>query len=115
MVLLLCKAIACCSQPIQQTDLMTVFSSVGAVLVVIFAIVFSYFQFKKGLDANKSKEQRDEIYKKLNDFYGPVLQLRKKSSNIYHILSERFKKDKPNFRVLTYLLEGGVFTGNDDV
>jgi hypothetical protein len=115
MVLLHCKVIACCAQATQETDWVTVFSSVGAVLVGIFAIIFSYFQFKKSLDANKSKEQRDEIYKKLNDFYGPLLQLRKKSSAIYKLISGRFKEKDPNFRVLTYLLEGNSFDGNDNV
>ncbi len=115
MVLLLCKTTVCCAPTIQQTDWTTIFSSVGAVLVGLFAIIFSYFQFKRGLDANNSKKQLDEIYKKLNDFYGPLLQLRKKSSTIYKIVSDRFKEKDPSFRILTYLLDGNAFEGNDEV
>lgn len=88
--------------------------SMGPVLVGILAIVFTNVQTNKNLNSKKVEEKRQEIYKKLNDFYGPLLQLRKKSNRLYQKFSESHKTTNNQFRTLTYLLDGNTFRGNDE-
>ena len=107
-------------------------ASIGSVFVSLAAIYFAFKNSQKILassDINiqntlaanslntdktiKSKrieERKNEIYKSLNDFYGPLYQLRQKSKLLY----DKFKVNKtPNtpdsrFSTLLYLLtEGG--------
>lgn len=107
-------------------------ASVGAACVSLAAIIFAYLNnqktlvessinIQKTLEANalatdktiKSKrieERKNEIYKSLNDFYGPLYQLRQKSKLLY----DKFKvnksanTEKGRFSTLLYLLiEGG--------
>jgi hypothetical protein len=104
----------CCIEE-SGTDWSTVFASVGSVFVAIAALVISYLQFNKTLKNSNSKDERDEIYKKLNEFYGPLIQLRKKSYNIYQIYKVEYVKEDPEFSTLTYLLKGNKFKGNGDV
>jgi SAM-dependent methyltransferase len=67
----------------------------------------------------KSKEERDDIVKKLNNFYGPFKGLRTQSKLLYGKfapeLQTRYRHDTGvRFRTLRYLLEGGTLTGQDD-
>src|SRR5437899_9395235 len=62
----------------------------------------------------KSKEERDEIIKKLNSFYGPFKELRTQSRILYDKFALELKaKSKEetghSFRTLEYLLEGKKF------
>ena len=59
----------------------------------------------------KSKEERDDIIKKLNTFYGPFKQMRTQSRILYskfalEIRPLHEKKHPTRFRTLRYLLEG---------
>lgn len=114
-------------------------------LISLAVIVFSYYTTKSTLKvsrenteaANKAsfkntistlnskriEEQKEEIYKKLNNFYSPFDQLRKKSSLLYEIFSnkfyerypEKYEKNNPDkkFRTLVYLLDGGTVEKNE--
>jgi hypothetical protein len=97
------------------TDWVNVISSTGAVTVGITAIVFSFFQFEKSLEAEKMREERKEIHTKLDEFYGPLLQLRMESKKLYQKFSSKFRAKDPNFATLTYLLNGYKFIGNDTI
>ena len=68
----------------------------------------------KNLNSKKEEEERKEIYKKLNEFYGPLLQLRLKSNALYEKFAASYKSQNQNFKTLVYLLDGNKFTGNDD-
>jgi hypothetical protein len=68
---------------------------------------------QKTLDAQKDVEARLLISKKLDEFYGPLLQLRKKSNLLYKKFSEKHRAADRNFATLTYLLDGKTFQGND--
>lgn len=68
----------------------------------------------KNINSQKEADERKEIYKKLNEFYGPLLQLRLKSNLLYKKFSEKFNSDGNHFRTLTYLLEGNKFDGNEE-
>lgn len=69
------------------------------------------------LHSKRIEEKKDEIYKKLNEFYGPFYQLRAKSQLLYHKFVERYKSQAAEsnqpFRTLTYLLDGGTVEGNE--
>lgn len=72
---------------------------------------------RKQLEVARSKEEREEIHRKLNTFYGPFKELRTQS----RILNRKFalehrqaaKQNGQRFRTLHHLLEGKVFTGQD--
>ena len=91
----------------------------GPVVVGLGAIVTSFFASLSLLKTQraqfnlaKSKEERDEIVKKLNSFYGPFKQLRTQSRILYaKFATERmrdYNKKNPNkpFRTLRFLLQG---------
>jgi len=89
-------------------------NSFGPVIVGVVAIFFTYLQFKKTLDARKREEEIREIDNKLNSFYGPLIQLRKKSYLLYSLFAKNQKREIKNYRTLIYLLEGNKFSGNDE-
>ncbi len=72
-------------------------------------------QTKKTLDAQKDIEARILIRRKLDEFYGPFLQIRRKSTLLYKIFSARHRVTDPNFSTLTFLLSGKKFGGNDNI
>lgn len=96
------------------TDWKVIISSLGAVFVGSLAIIISYFLSKKTLNARKREEEIKGISQKLNEFYGPLLQLRMKSNKIYQIFSKKHRAKDEHFATLTYLLKGTKFTGDDD-
>lgn len=84
----------------------------GTMIVGLAGLFVGYYYNKRLLDEKKHEEERKEIYKKLNSFYGPALSLLGTSEALY----ERFTllRDE-RFRTLTALLEGEKFEGNDAV
>ncbi|NEU09377.1 hypothetical protein GZH53_13715 [Flavihumibacter sp. R14] len=100
---------------ISNFDWATWVSSVGAILVGLGAIYFSYLQFKNTLRAKKDEEKRGDIYKKLDEFYGPLLQLRNKSNLLYEKFTSFYTPNNPNFSTLLYLLDGNDVIGNEKV
>ena len=76
-------------------------------------MVVSYLQYTGSLNAKKEEEERADIHKRLNEFYGPLLQLRKKSNLLYQKFSEDYRKSDPNFSTLIYLLDGKTFEPNE--
>ena len=106
-------------------------ASIGSVLVSILLIFFNYKSTKKTINATilnssnaiaastknieitlnskRIEERKNEIYKALNELYGPFSQLRQKSNLLY----EKFKINKAansptgKFSTLLYLLEKG--------
>ena len=116
-------------------------ASIGAVIVSILVILFSARNNRQTLDASKEsvvktlsanrentemtlhskriEEKKNEIYKKLNELYGPLYQLRSKSQLLYLKFVEKFKNEierkGETFRTLTYLLEGGKVEGNEKI
>jgi SAM-dependent methyltransferase len=70
------------------------------------------------LALSKFKEERDEIFRRLNNFYGPFKELRTQSRLLYNKfvlrLDEEHRKKNKRFRTLRYLLEGGEFNVEQD-
>ena len=108
----------CCNCHVENLNFAwgTFFASAAPVAVGIIAIIFSHIQLIRTLNAKKIEEKRQDIYKKLNEFYGPFLQLRIKSNLLYKKFSSKFNSPgKERFATLTYLLNGHEFTGNDKI
>lgn len=83
-------------------------------ILAIGGIYLAYLKLIKPLKANKIDAEKKEIYKKLNEFYGPFLQLRNKSYCLYKIFDEQFREKDAKFSALRYLLDGKSFSGNND-
>lgn len=107
----------CCNTITQSSSISwpTVIASLGAVATGIVAIIYSNYQSKRNLIELRLKEKREGIQRKLDEFYGPLLQLRKKSNLIYEKFKKQHFDEDPKFATLTYLLDGKKFTGNDDI
>jgi hypothetical protein len=85
---------------------------VMSALVAVVSVLVVYRSNIRQLQERQREEERQEIYKKLNSFYGPILQLRSESSDLYELFT--VGRDK-NFRTLWALLDGETFVGNDAV
>lgn len=99
--------------------------AIGPIIIAIIGMWFSYAQLKKSLQQSHSQflksfehrvmeksieDRRNEIYKKLNEFYGPLLQLRKQSNRLYEIFRKEYYPKDENFRTLDYLLKKHKFS-----
>lgn len=82
-------------------------ATLGTILVGMVSLYFSYRMNKKILLKKGQEDEQKEIYKKLNEFYGPLSLLRGKSKRMYEIFSQRFKVSNPDFRTLNFLIEKG--------
>lgn len=60
-----------------------------------------------------NEDEKKEIYKKLNDFFGPFQAIRKKNKLIYDIFVSKYRENNPNFRTLHYFLDGNELVGNE--
>jgi hypothetical protein len=107
-------------------DAIKFIQDLGPVIISVIALVTSFYltkntldvqkeQTQKTLDAQKDVESRLLIRKKLDEFYGPLLQQRKKSNLLYQKFSEKHRETDSNFSTLTYLLQGKIFIGNDKI
>jgi hypothetical protein len=117
-----------CNYEATQTsfDAIKFLQDLGPVIVSAIALIASFIltrktldvqkeQTQKTLDAQKDIEARLLIGKKLDEFYGPLLQLRKKSNLLYKKFSDKHRETDSNFSTLTYLLQGKIFSGNDKI
>lgn len=72
---------------------------------------------KKQYELSRSEEEREEIYRKLDTFYGPFKELRTQSKILYRKfaigLRQEAKQQGRRFRTLEHLLQGKQFTGQD--
>ncbi|WP_159798932.1 hypothetical protein [Flavobacterium sp. MK4S-17] len=96
-------------------DWLSYVKDLGPIIIGLLALWFSYIQIMKTLKAKKEDEERAEIRKKLDELYGPLLQLRKKSNLLYEKFTEKYRVNDANFSTLIYLLNGHVFSGNDKI
>lgn len=117
-----------CNSEITDTtfDAIKFIQDLGPVIISVIALITSYIltkktldvqkeQTQKTLDAQKDIEARLLIAKKLDEFYGPLLQLRMKSNLLYKKFSEKHRVKDSTFATLTYLLQGKTFIGNDKI
>jgi hypothetical protein len=86
-------------------------------LIGLASLIVAYLQIRRSfeqtdelLEERQREEERNEIQRKLNEFYGPCQTLMRETK----MLHDLFKHDS-EFRTLTELLKGREFTGNDKV
>lgn len=65
------------------------------------------------LKQKRVEDERREIYKKLNSFYGPFQQLRGRTRELYQSFALTKKDKQKEFATLTALLESHDFDQND--
>lgn len=82
-------------------------------LVSLVAVLLSYLYNKRVITQKNSEDEKKEIYKKLNEFFGPFQAIRKKNKLIYEIFVSQYKKNDPDFRTLHYFLDGNELSGNE--
>jgi hypothetical protein len=86
----------------------TVVAALIAALVTLSSVYLSY----RTLSIQRLQSERNEIYKKLNDFYGPMRLLLRNSDELYKLFSSKIINRTPShieFRTLPYILEGNSF------
>ena len=73
---------------------------------------------ERQLSLSKSKEERDDILKRLNTFYGPFIELRAQSKLLYSKFEDELVKKSAGtgkrFRTLRHILEGKTFTTQEE-
>jgi hypothetical protein len=99
------------TNPTWLTVLDLVLKTIPAIISVI-AIFVTIGLNRRILSEKKFEEERKEINKKLNSFYGPILHLRGVSRNLWELLKFNAPKD---FSLLQKLLEGHVFSAEDNM
>jgi hypothetical protein len=86
--------------------------AMGPIIVGLAGLYLGYRYNERSLTQKSHEDERKEIYKKLNSFYGPVRQLLGLSFEFYEVLKLSRSED---FRTLLFLLDGNTFQGNDKV
>ena len=89
-----------------------IFSVLSPILVGLAGLWIGYRQYKKTLEARLKELERNEIYKKLNEFYGPLLQLRERSNLLYAEFRPASASENPGFNTIAYLLKKNELTTN---
>jgi hypothetical protein len=84
----------------------------AAVVVSLLGTIITVYIGRRTLRQKAYEEERKEIYKKLNSFYGPFQQLSGISLRLIGLLREG---RSPDFHVLPGLLNGDTFEGNDRI
>lgn len=90
----------------------TLISSLPGFIIGLIGIGSSIWINLKLIRQKNREDEKKEIYKKLNEFYGPLIQYRKKSQKLYDILKSNQAYPIPTLKAL---LDGHEFTGNDKV
>jgi hypothetical protein len=107
-------------------DFWTFFKDLGPTIVSFIAVLATFLVTKatlksqseqniKVLNAQKDIESRQMIQRKLDEFYGPLIQQRMKSTKLYEKFSAKFRDKDEKFSTLIYLLKNYQFRDNDKV
>lgn len=81
--------------------------------IAICSMIFSYEAQLKGIRKDSRIKEIEVLEKQLNSFYYPFLLLSRQNTNIYRIFALKQKEEDPNYRTLTYLLQGRKFDPPD--
>lgn len=114
MVLLHCS-IETAQSSASSVNLPALLATIFAGIVSTSAIIFNFQLSKRSLNEKREEEKRAFMKSQLNEFYGPMIQLREKSNIIYKKFRGNFIEKNPEFSTLTWLLKGHQFEGNEEV
>jgi|GEM_PF-3897394 len=85
---------------------------IGPIILGLVGLLAGFIYNHRMLKQKQYEDERKEIYKKLNSFYGPFTYLRGISRELY----QRFRASRgEDFRTLIVLLEGEKFENNDKI
>jgi hypothetical protein len=101
----------CQNEPIQKVTSEFINPTVVAALIAALVALSSVYLSYRTLSIQRLQSERNEIYKKLNDFYGPMRLLLRNSDELYKLFSKKIKRKIQNpieFRTLPYILEGNI-------
>lgn len=87
-------------------------STVGSLLIGLTGIGATIYINLKVIKQRNREDEKKEIYKKLNDFYGPFIQLRNKSQELYKIFRDNNMGEAPTLKLL---LRGEKLSENDRI
>ncbi|MGU8343219.1 hypothetical protein ACV3KS_06195 [Clostridium perfringens] len=87
------------------------FKTLGPTIVGVVSIGVSLIINSRILKSKLRDDELKEINSKLNEFYGPFIQLKEKSKILYGLFT---KGKEDEFRTLVALLKGEKFSGNDE-
>ncbi len=96
------------NETISQFFTPTVIAAMIAAIVALFSVLLNF----KNLRLQRLESERQEIYKKLNSFYGPMRLHLNTSKKLYELFKNSIKKnlsDPDNFRTLPFILQGQKF------
>jgi hypothetical protein len=102
-----------CQVEAESFDWLDYLVNIAPIVIGLAALIFSWYQLKSAERQKKEESKREEIYKKLNCFYGPYIQLRKKSYLLYQKFQKKYREQDQNFSTLKYLLDGKTFENNE--
>ena len=117
----------CNSNEMQASiDIWKLIQDLGPTIVSLLAIAATFWVTREtlrsqsaqniiALNAQNDMEARQIIQKKLNEFYGPLIQQRIKSSKLYDKFSAKYRAIDVNFSTLIHLLNNNQFQGNDKI
>ena len=92
--------------------MLEIIKAIGPILLGLAGLALGYYFNRRQIKQKNIEEERKEIYKKLNSFYGPLRQLLGISFELY----ERLRASRPeDYRTLVSLLKGEKFEGNDKI
>lgn len=103
----------CAPSPEESFDWINLLTVLAPYVIGIGGYVLAYWQISRPLKAAKTERELRSVSKKLNEFYAPFYQLRKKSHSLYLEFRAECERLDPEFTsTLKHLLEGKSFTGN---
>ena len=105
--------IHCQAEASSSFDWLTFLKDIAPIAIGLLAILISWLQIKSSERQRKEEHLREDINRKLNDFYGPYIQLRKKSQILYLKFKKRYIENDSDFSTLKYLLKGHQFEANE--
>lgn len=84
--------------------------TLGPILVGLVAVYYSYRINKATLQAKYHEDEKKELFKKLNEFYGPFKQLTERNNMLFRLFT---RNKEEHYKTLPALLEGEKFEDND--
>lgn len=77
-----------------------IISTIGVLIIGLSGIISTVWINRKLIVQKNREDEKKEIYKKLNEFYGPLILLRKKSQILYEIYSTNKRDNRTTLEVL---------------
>jgi len=110
----MCVILSCCESASNSPGFLQP-AVIAAIIAAIVSIPGIWMNIRSQR-IQRSQSERNEIYKKLNDFYGPIRLLLRNSEELYVLLKKSIlgKIENEKYRTLPFILEGNKFDKTED-